>query len=37
MVIDAGHYLDLQAIGEIDPAHHLHLPQLHQLAALQRR
>ena len=30
MVIDAGHDLQLAAIGEPDPAHHVQLPQLHR-------
>ena len=34
VVIDAGHDLDLGAAGQVHPAHHVHLPQLHRPAPL---
>ena len=30
VVIDAGDHLHLRPIGQVDPAHHVHLPQLHR-------
>jgi hypothetical protein len=30
MIIDPGHHLDLQAPGQVNAAHHVHLPQLHR-------
>ncbi len=34
VVIDPGHDLHLDAIGQVHPAHHVHLPQLHRPAPL---
>jgi hypothetical protein len=33
VVVDAGHGLELAAIGQPDAAHNVHLPQLHRSAA----
>jgi hypothetical protein len=30
MIIDPGHDLDLGTAGQEDPAHHVHLPQVHR-------
>src|SRR5215475_15667003 len=34
MVIDPGQRLSVAAVGEQEPAHHIHLPQLHRRPAL---